>query len=47
MVVIVGYDEKGWIIRNSWGSEWADKGYAHIGYGCDLIGEDAGYVVVD
>jgi C1A family cysteine protease len=47
MVVIVGYDEKGWIIRNSWGPEWADKGYAHIGYGCDLIGQDAGYVVVD
>lgn len=47
MVVIVGYDEKGWIIRNSWGTEWADKGYAHIGYGCDLIGEDAGYVVVN
>lgn len=47
MVVIVGYDTKGWIIRNSWGSEWADKGYAHIGYGCDLIGEDAGFVVVE
>lgn len=47
MVVIVGYDPKGWVIRNSWSDQWADKGYAHIGYGCDLIGEDAGYVVVD
>jgi C1A family cysteine protease len=45
MVVVVGYDKTGWIIRNSWGSAWADKGYAHIGYGCDLVAEEAGFVV--
>lgn len=26
-VAIVGYNSKGFILRNSWGSEWADGGY--------------------
>jgi C1A family cysteine protease len=47
MVVVVGYDKTGWIIRNSWGTAWADKGYSHIKYGCDLIAEEAGFVVAD
>ena len=29
---IVGYDKKGLIIRNSWGSSWGDKGYAHMNW---------------
>lgn len=47
MVVLAGYDKDGWIIRNSWGSKWADGGYAHIGYGCDLVAEEAGFVTVE
>ena len=31
-ISIVGYDEKGFIIRNSWGENWGDKGYTHMDY---------------
>ncbi len=32
--VIVGYDDnkQRWIVRNSWGTTWADKGYAYVPY---------------
>ena len=29
-VAIVGYDEDGFLIRNSWGRDYGDKGYAYI-----------------
>ena len=29
-ISIVGYDEEGFIIRNSWGSSFADRGYTYI-----------------
>lgn len=29
-ISIVGYDEDGFIIRNSWGSGFGDRGYTHI-----------------
>lgn len=29
-ISIVGYDEKGFFIRNSWGQSFADKGYTYI-----------------
>lgn len=44
MVNIVGYDSRGWIVRNSWGKEWGDNGYTHIKFGCDKIAEEAGYI---
>lgn len=46
MVQVVGYDKDGWVIKNSWGKKWGDGGYAKIGYGCDKVAEEAGYVVV-
>ena len=32
--VIVGYDDNKqcWIVRNSWGTYWGDKGYAYVPY---------------
>ena len=29
-IAIVGYDAKGFIIRNSWGTSYAESGYTHI-----------------
>ena len=31
-IVITGYDEKGFEIRNSWGKSWGKNGYTHITY---------------
>lgn len=31
-VLLTGYDDKGFIIRNSWGTEWNDDGYSRIPY---------------
>jgi hypothetical protein len=31
-VTIVGYNQDGFIIKNSWGTGWGDKGYAVISY---------------
>ena len=31
-VVITGYDEHGFEIRNSWGKNWSKNGYTHISY---------------
>jgi len=31
-MTIVGYDELGFIVRNSWGTSWANKGYTILPY---------------
>jgi C1A family cysteine protease len=46
MVQLVGYTKTHWIIKNSWGTNWGDQGHAKIKFGCDLVGEEAGYVTV-
>lgn len=30
--VIIGYNERGFLIQNSWGTEWGSHGYAILGY---------------
>jgi len=36
-VRIVGWDPEGWIIANSWGTDWGDHGYFRMKYGtCNL-----------
>lgn len=48
MVNLVGWDNKGnWIMRNSWGAKWGDKGYALMPFGCDKIGVEAAYSVLE
>ena len=42
-VSIVGYDDstQSWIIRNNWGEEWGEKGFAHVAYDDDSgIGDE-------
>lgn len=31
-VTVVGYNKKGFILRNSWGSNWGDNGYVIFPY---------------
>jgi len=48
-VLIVGWDDSlphaggngGWIVKNSWGTEWGDNGYFKIAYGSANIGWDS------
>jgi cathepsin L len=49
-IILVGWDDdhvngegtKGaWIVRNSWGTEWANNGYCFVKYGADSIGTEA------
>lgn len=47
-IILVGwhdYDATGqtgyWILRNSWGTGWGDKGYCYIEYGANDVGTEA------
>jgi C1A family cysteine protease len=45
IVNLVGWtaDNK-WVMNNSWGTSWGDKGFALIPYDCDRIADEAGYI---
>ncbi|MCU0846990.1 MAG: C1 family peptidase [Spirochaetes bacterium] len=48
-ITIVGWDDnrKAYLVKNSWGTQWGDRGYFWIEYGCNNIGYGAAWLVVD
>jgi len=51
-VVLVGWNDNvgtngAWILRNSWGTNWGEKGYMYIGYGISNVGSCANYIVYE
>jgi cathepsin L len=42
-IILIGWDDsKGaWLLRNSWSTIWADKGYCWIAYGANAVGTEA------
>ena len=44
-VVLVGYTQSRFIVRNSWGTTWADKGYAYASLGYAKAAFTEGYGV--
>ena len=42
-IILIGWDDsKGaWLLRNSWGTVWADQGYCWIAYGANCVGTEA------
>lgn len=51
-VCIIGYDDdkQAWLVKNSWGTTWADKGFGWIGYGectIDMAGHMIGFTGYD
>ncbi len=40
-VLVVGYNDQGWIVRNSFGDAWGDRGYATMPYGYEKCWREA------
>ena len=45
-VAIIGYDKNQFIIRNSWGDDWGDKGFAYASYKYAEMAFDESYGII-
>jgi len=43
-IIIVGWTQRGWIVRNSWGPGWGQNGYIEIAFNSNSIGFGAAWV---
>jgi len=48
VVLLIGWDDdrQAWLVKNSWGEEWGEKGYGWIKYGSNNIGVFAAWIEV-
>ena len=48
-ITIVGWDDtkQAYLLKNSWGEDWGEKGYMWIRYGCNNVGYGAAWVVME
>lgn len=46
VVLLIGWDDakKAWLVKNSWGEKWGEKGFAWIRYGSNNIGVFAAWI---
>lgn len=46
VVLIIGWDDErqAWLIKNSWGEQWGEKGFAWVKYGSNNIGQFAAWI---